>query len=496
MKKGIIYIFISNLISLLATLGTGFLLPKFLSIDSYSEIKTFQLYLTYVGILHLGFADGIYLKNGGKSLKTIDQATISSEYRTFKIFQLIVSLLLAIFSFATENYLLFFCALTVLPINASSFLKSLYQSIGEFKQYSKFTNLNTLLIFAINLILLFILKSQNALAFIILYIVAYFLYWFVIEFHHHHLFDRTNPSANPKYLIKNIRSGFFLMTGNFCSIILTSIDRLFVQNFISRTTFAYYSFAVSIENLLTIFITPISTVLYNYFCTHHQASEIQKIKRLILLFSSLLIAGFFPAKLAVKFFLPNFTPSLTVLSILFAAQFFSIIVRCIHVNLYKSAQAQTTYFKKLLSIIFLSIALNSAAVLIFKSSESIAIATLISNFAWFIISELDFKTHFLKLRDYLFMSLTLINFLITSNLNLLLSVNPITSTSPLESTISSAPSNLSSITSSLHLASSPTLTIISLLLYLFLLLAFTILFERDLFHFKFKSFFQNLFKKS
>ena len=60
-KKGFTYVFFSNLLAFLISVITGFILPKLLSIDTYSTIKLFQLYITYVGILHLGFSDGMYL---------------------------------------------------------------------------------------------------------------------------------------------------------------------------------------------------------------------------------------------------------------------------------------------------------------------------------------------------------------------------------------------------------------------------------------------------
>ena len=66
-KKGFFYVFISNLIGVFISIVTGFVLPKFLSIESYSDIKLFQLYVTYLGILHLGYSDGMYLKYGARS---------------------------------------------------------------------------------------------------------------------------------------------------------------------------------------------------------------------------------------------------------------------------------------------------------------------------------------------------------------------------------------------------------------------------------------------
>lgn len=74
LQKGIVAVLIANLVNVVFSLATNFLLPKYLSIESYAGIKEFQLYVSYVGLFHLGFVDGIYLKYGGKTLgKDVDK---------------------------------------------------------------------------------------------------------------------------------------------------------------------------------------------------------------------------------------------------------------------------------------------------------------------------------------------------------------------------------------------------------------------------------------
>lgn len=63
LATGIVLIFIANVINLLFSIGTNLILPKFLSVESYAAIKTYQLYITYVGVLHFGFNDGMYQKS-------------------------------------------------------------------------------------------------------------------------------------------------------------------------------------------------------------------------------------------------------------------------------------------------------------------------------------------------------------------------------------------------------------------------------------------------
>ena len=64
---------------------------------------------------------------------------------------------------------------------------------------------------------------------------------------------------------ENISSGIILMLGNFSSGIFTGLDRWFVKLLLSAINFAMYSFAVSVESIINVFISPITISMYNYF---------------------------------------------------------------------------------------------------------------------------------------------------------------------------------------------------------------------------------------
>ena len=411
-KKGIVYVFVANVINLLISLFTGFVLPKILSIETYANIKLFQLYVTYIGILHLGFADGMYLRIGGKDIGTLDKKEVLEEFKTFKIFQLIVAIISILISICIKNEILLLCSIVILPINIANYLRQVYQAIGQFKKYSRFTNINTILIFIVNILLLFIVKTDYYRVYILGYIIVYVIYWILIEIETRKLFGYEKVKADRKYLVQDIKLGFFLMIGNFCNVIFTSIDRLFVQNLLGTIQFAYYSFAVSVENLMNVFITPISTVMYNYFCNNKEKEKIVNVKMYILLFASLIIAVIFPAKFIVDVWLTKYKDALNVLFLLFAAQYIAIMVRCVHVNLYKAEKKQNKYFKIMVIIVILSIILNIIAYNISKTINSIAIATLITNIIWFIIGEYEFKNYRLKIKDYIYTFFIMLVFLI------------------------------------------------------------------------------------
>ena len=411
LKKGTMYVFIANVINLIITLFSGFILPKLLSIESYSNIKLFQLYITYVGILQLGFSDGMYLRLGGKSIQELNTKEIVDEFKTFKLFQFIVMLVLVLICLIIKNEILLFCALIILPVNVGSYLKSLYQATGKFETYSKFININTMLIFIINLFLVLIIKTDDYHFYIWGYIIAYLMYWCYIEFETKKIISKEKSQIQIKYLKEDIKHGFFFMIGNFCNVIFTSIDRIFVQNVLGTTKFAYYSFAVSIENLMNVFITPISTVLYNYLCNNQTIEKILKLKRVIIIFSVFIIVIVFPAAFFIDIWINKYIQSIDVLILLFASQYVSIIIRTVHTNLFKAKKQQTKYFIVMIVTVGISILLNILVYNIYNDMISFAIATLITNIIWFMLGEILLKEYKLKAKDYAYFAIELILFI-------------------------------------------------------------------------------------
>jgi len=415
-KKGIFHVLIANIINLVISLFSSFILPKYLSIDTYANIKLFQLYITYIGISHLGYSDGMYLRNGGKKLETIDKKDILSEFKTFRYFQYIVTIIAIIVSLLIKNEMLLFCAIVLVPINISNYIRSLYNAIGQFKKYSRYTNINTIFIFLINIFLLFIIKSDYYYTYIIGQIVVYFLYCIYIVYETLILFGKADSKFDIKYIFENIKSGFLLLIGNFCNVIFTSIDKIFVKNLIDLTHFAYYSFATSIEGLLNVFITPISTVMYNYFCNKKDIDSVKKVKKYILIFSSMLVILIFPAKFIIENWITKYNDSVSILFILVSAQYISIMIRTVHINLYKAEKKQNRYFKIMICIVLLSVILNISTYTFFKSMTAIAVATLLTNIIWYIVGELEFSKFKLEIKDYVYTFMMMITFLICGNI--------------------------------------------------------------------------------
>lgn len=394
LKNGIRIVFLSNVVTIVLNLLINFLQPRYLSVESYSLLKSFHLYISYIGILHLGYINGMYLDFGGKTISEIGREKLSINISTLRLFQLIISAAGSLFSLYFHNKLLLFVFISVFPYNLGTYYSCLYQATGDFFNYGSLIAAQTILTFLYNVVLFFIIRTDNAFQFIAAYIFSYVLIWLIPEakFYRKNYFElKKFFSFSVKEFILNIKSGFLLLLGNFTSIILTSADRWFVKFFLDNTSFAYYSFAASIEGFLNVAISPITLTLYNYFCKNDTPASVKKIRNYVSIFAVLLPAAVFPVKIVLDLVLQKYEASFFVILCLFSSQEFFIIINAIYVNLYKARKQQSLFFKNIIISIIAGIFLNFLSYKIGPRMESFAIATLITSIFYFFLCGSNFN---------------------------------------------------------------------------------------------------------
>lgn len=412
LSRGIVYIFIANVINLVFNLITTFILPKYLSVDSYAAIKTYSLYVNFSGLFHFGYIDGMYLKYGGKDLLSLDKRELINNISTMRIFQTVVTAVVVIVGICLRDDIFLMFAVTILPYNMSMYYKSFFQAIGEFDRYGKILNSTTITLFICNIVLLFFVKTDRYIYYLIANALVYLGICFLLEYKASRAL-KVNTLAISFSILElkgNIVSGILLMLGNFASIILTSMDRWFTKFYFDNFAFASYSFAVSAETFLDVAISPISVTLYNYFCKHDDLAEIEKIRRYVMIFGAFLVSSAFVIGGILKFWLVKYVDAIKVVYILFESQLYFIIIRSVYINLYKARKRQNIYFVKLAIIIVVGFVTNLMAYFIFHNKEGFAIATMVSLLAWLILCQLDFKDVNMSISEIVYLALASITF--------------------------------------------------------------------------------------
>ena len=391
--RGIVTVFTANIINMLFSLVTNFVLPKYLSIETYAIIKTFQLYVSYIGIFHLGFSDGLYLKYGGKVLKDIDKNEIKVSISTMTIFQIVVAGVIFAYAVIRGNCLVLIFAFDIIGFNMMGLFKSIYQALGEFNRYAKITQAVALINFFINMLLIAVVKTDNPYMYITGYVcvdICIYLY-IVYDFKKVMGIKKIGIGFSCEELRKNIKNGILLLFGNLTNIILISMDRWFTKILLHAIDFAQYSFAVSVQTMLNVAISPLTITLYNYLCINQEKKKIQRLQSCIIIFSVILVSAIFPVKLVLELFLKKYYDATVVITLLFATQIFSILIQSVYVNLYKAQKKQEKYFKKVITVIIIGFILNFVFYYISRCKESFALGTFISTIIWFIFCQNDFK---------------------------------------------------------------------------------------------------------
>ncbi len=392
MKKGIVQIFFSNIIFMLFGVINNFILPKYLSINSYAMVKTYLLYMSYAGFLGFGFMEGMFLLFGGKNIRETKNLGFGNKFKTFLYIQIFVAIIIAFVGIFVKNSIIIFCSVGLLQTNIINYIKNYATAVGEYKIYSIVNSFEKIGVLLFNIILVFLVKTDDFVSYILAVIavgILEILYSvFIINNKEKGIFKGKFSLDEAKL---NISMGIVLLLSNGISTLFTGIDQWFVKLFMTSFDFAVYSFAVSLERIVGLFITPIILVLYNYLCRNKNSDELKFLREVLLIWGAVILVAIFPVKFFVKMWIAQYEVSLNIIAILFIGQAINCIINGIYTNLYKAEKKQKILLIQMVVMTLLSIILNAVFYYIFKSLLSIAVATLVTKIIWLIWCEVDCK---------------------------------------------------------------------------------------------------------
>lgn len=412
MRKGIIQVIISNIIYFSIGLISSFILPKFLSVETYSALKTYTLYLSYAGLLTLGYVDGILLKYGGKEINSISNKEFYKDLKNFIVLEAIISIISIIASYVIKDVVFLFFSIALIFENSLWYYRTFFQAVGKFKEYGKILNFQKIILLIVELVAIFIFKSDDSKVYLsITVIITIVMYIYFSCFINRKVFKITKVKIEKNTIISNIKSGFTLTLGNLANTFFTGIDRWFVKFLLTMNDFALYAFAVSLENIVNLFVAPISVSLYNYICKNLNQKYIRKVKSITLLWGIVIIAAAFPAKFILENYLTNYINSNKIIFYLFASQAFYAVIKGIYLNIYKATKQQNKYLKQTLQMTCIAILLNIVLFIIKPNMESFALGTFITSIIWFLICEKDSKNFRFSMKEYIFIIMEITGYL-------------------------------------------------------------------------------------
>lgn len=403
MIKSIFQVGVGNIFILLAGLITGFVVPKVLGINDYGYYKIFTLYCSYVSILHFGFIDGIYLKYGNIGNNNLEKNKFQLITYFLFVLEILVSVIVGIISiFMLKDFyykiIFVFVAMNICGINCTTYFQILSQITQNFKELTIRNIIKSILQILSIMVLLGICKYYSCEISFYVYIFVYtlisyiLLLWYVITYKNIiKVFSLKVLYNNRKELFEYFKIGIPLTLSNMVTILLLSLDRQFVNYLFHTDEFAVYSFAYSLLTILTTIISAIAVVLYPYLKTNPNDIDIyayEKNSTMVIIIASAFSLLYVPLSYFIYWFLPDYYMSIKILLIMIPTIIISSTISIVCHNYYKVFNRAKEYFHLSILALIIAFIMNVLLYILLKNIYSIAIASLITMYLWFLLVDI------------------------------------------------------------------------------------------------------------
>ncbi|MFR5266952.1 oligosaccharide flippase family protein [Clostridium sp.] len=426
--RNIYYTLGANILTFIMGIVTGFIIPKFLGIESYAYVKLFTFYITYVGISHFGFLDGIYIRYGAYDYDEIPKEKFRGYFRYLLVIQIIEAIIMLVILKIVmvdidRSFIMIWVVINMIISNLTTLFAFIHQFTKRFKVFSINLVLNKLIYVIGSLVFIYcnllgykpFIVLQTAINIIILCVYIYINKELVFG-------KCESIRDNISEYINITKSGFFIMIGNFMGIFILGLDRLFVDRFFTLNEFSMYSFAYTLISLFFILLNSITTVIYPYLARMNRDNSkivYERIRIALTSIMSITLVGYFAIKMIINTYLPKYEASLPILIFLVPTVIYSAQINILIINYYKILQETKAYTKNNIIALLLGLVTNIVALAMFKSVVSIAAATLISFALWLLYSDYYFnKTINVNYKKASFVELLIvIVFIITTSIH-------------------------------------------------------------------------------
>lgn len=398
--ENIVHVFGASILSILTGLVSGFLLPKFLDINNYAYYKLFSFYCGYVGILHFGLIDGIFIKFGNYDYNELPKKKFRALFRLFLIIQIGLSILLftGLLLLGGEYNRVFVMGLVILNItiiNCNNYFTFINQFTKRFKLDSKIKIMQSI-IFLLSICLLIVINYQYYKLFIIMQTISYLITLMSnIKANKEIVLGVSDSLLSVKDEINDcVKIGFFIMISQLMGEIILGIDRIFVDTLMPLREFAIYSFSVSILGLIFTVISSLSKIIYPYLARSTKENLIiiyPEISIIIQVVTCFILISYYFIDPIIKVYLPNYISSLKIIVILFPTIMYKVQIGFIGGNYYKLFRFEKEYVLNNIVALVVSILSNIIFYICFRSIEAIAYASLMSFIIWMLYTNKFFK---------------------------------------------------------------------------------------------------------
>lgn len=316
----------ANILSSLISVLTLLVVPKIIGLNDYSYWQLYIFYVSFVGFMHLGLADGVYLRYGGEKYKNLNKPLLSSQFWLLAIFEFIVFILFTIFALlfiddANKILIISLAGFNCLLMNTRNLLQFILQSTDRILAFSK--NLIIEKILYVALICAFLLLGHKEYEYLIAAdIVAKTIMLLVLCYTCRDIvFSKMAAVAKGlEEAWENIGVGIKLMIANVAGMLIVGVVRFSIERVWDIETFGKVSLTLTAANLIMIFVSSASTVLFPII----KRTDGKKFLRIytslrtllmVIVMGALLL--YYPTHHFLTQWLPDYADSLIYMSLLF-----------------------------------------------------------------------------------------------------------------------------------------------------------------------------------
>lgn len=406
--KNIFNVFSSQVGITIVGLVTTLVFPKIMEMEEYALYQTYYLYLSYITILHLGFPDGMHVKYAGKSFDTIDRGKYKGEIRLLLIILALFSAVLLGAGFAIGNKMLLMVAISVIPYVFVTSYINVIQALGEFKRSATMQFLVSFLRCLIALLLFVGMGYISGSTYLWVYwgVYAVFFIWVLVENYRYGKGYKTESKLLTDDNRDTIKLGMSICIGNYVNNLFHAVDQQYIKLFFDSSKFAVYSFALSLNMIMTIFITSFTQPLYYKIASEgSEEKALKDMKEYLFMFGIFASCAFYACSVFVKLFLPKYLESLDVIGVYFLVFPAMAVINCLYLNLYKIRKKTKKYLFNITSMLLLAIVANAIVIVLKLDYLYIAAVTVLVYYVWLFVGTIDFKELRITFKEIVFLSI-------------------------------------------------------------------------------------------
>ena len=324
--KNLSVAFAANLVSLFGSALLTLILPKYIGVTQYAYYQLYIFYTSYVAFLGIGWVEGVYLRYGGEYFDNINKRVFSSQLKIFSLFETILSVIIFMVTllnaFSIEKNVVYgsFCLCIVIYM-PRALLHNLLQTTGRIKEYATGVIVGKLIHIVVTSLGLILGQSS-----FMWYVgselfgrlcASIYIFWICRNI----VFIKHQPMRGVLSEIKeNISCGVALMISNIASMLIIGVIRQAIEFCWDVETFGKTSLTLSISSLLLTFINSMALVLFPMLKRNQEKKLARiycKIRTGLMIPILAFLAFYYPVKVILSEWLPQYADSLNYMAILF-----------------------------------------------------------------------------------------------------------------------------------------------------------------------------------